>query len=1058
MKLLLRFLIPFLSPFFFVVPLLNGQVIGLSHVATHYTDVFDEGAAETVAFDAGSGRLFFTNSDANELGILDISNPASPQEVATIPLGAYGGGVNSVDAHDGLVAVAVEAAAKTQPGAVVFFDTDGNFLNEVSVGALPDMLTFTNDGRRVLVANEGEPSDDYSIDPEGSVSIIDVSGGAGSATVATVTFGDYNDQKASLQNKGIRIFGPDATVAQDLEPEYITLTPDDRRAYAALQENNALAVIDVEAAQLLDIYSLTYKDYRSGAPTLTEYRLDQLEDWPVLGSPVYYGGQPPISLGGFSGIHFEPTESNDDTYVFYAIPDRGPIGAPVPKEHVVAFGSTESTPVDLLPLPLPEYQARIVKLRLDRTTGEVRLEDQTILRRFNEENNDTLVITGRPNIFFYDEIPVTYQDDETEYQSSDWVDTITNTTYSELGPKAYGANFGGITRDRDGYFWMSDNYRPSLYKFEPNGVLNKRYVPKGTAGLIDFFPLPAGFFGEEVLPKVYNKRRENHGFEAIAYDPDAHIVYAFLRTPMHNPDTTIQDNSDVIRILGVNAEDGTPVSEYVYLLERNRAPGLALSRVDMIGDAVYAGDGRILVIEQDASMPEDGPSSKKYVFEINLQGATNILGTALSDKEASKDPDDKTLEMMSADDLSAAGITPVHKRRAFNLPSAGYLPGAKVEGIALLPGGSLAVINDNDFGAAGGGASDIISLGIIDFDSTNKLDASDRDDRINIANYPIFGMLQPDAIAAFNVGGVNYIATANEGDAREYDGSPGFVEEARVQEIFLDPADFGDVDDLQQEAKLGRLLVTETLGDLDQDGLFDQLYAFGGRSFSIYDEYGNQVYDSHSSLETVTAFYNNGQYQNFFNSDNDDNDSFDSRSDAKGPEPEALAIGEVDGMRLAFIGLERIGGIMIFDISDPRAPAFVSYTNNRDFGVPAESREAGDLGVEDIAFIDGDDSPTGMPLLVTANEISGTVSIYSFGEVTDLETLADSGRSLRIYPNPAGQTLQTNAVSDFQVFSVAGQLLLIAQNTDRIGLQELPPGTYLIRDMVSRQTKLFVKQ
>ncbi len=919
---------------------LKGQIITLNHVATHHTDVFDEGAAETVAFDAGSARLFFTNAGANELGILDISNPASPQEVATISLAAYGGGVNSVDVYDGLVAVAVEAASKTQPGAVVFFDTDGNYLNDVQTGALPDMLTFTNDGRRVLVANEGEPNDDYSVDPEGSVSIIDVSGGAGAATVTAVTFNGYNDQKAALQNKGIRIFGPNATVAQDLEPEFITLTDDDSRAYVALQENNALAVIDVEAAAVLDLYPLGYKDHLSGTPSLTEYRIDQIEDWPGLGAPVYYGGQPPISLGGFSGLYFEPAESNDNTYVFYAIPDRGPTAAAVPKENVVAFGSTEPTPVNLLPLPLPEYQARIVKLILDRTTGQVTLDEQTFLRRFNAENNDTLAITGKPNILLYDEIPVTYQDDETEYSSSDWVDTINNVTYKELGFDSYGGHFGGITRDRDGYFWMCDNYRPSLYKFQPDGVLIDRYVPAGTAALLDLLPLPAGTFGREILPKVYNRRRDNYGFEAVAYDPDAHVVYAFLHTPMHNPDTAIQDNSDVIRILGVNAADGTPVSEYVYLLERNRTPGLALNRVDMIGDAVYKGNGRILVVEHDASTPEDGPTGKKYIFEINLQGATNILGTALSQKEASKDPDDKTLEMMTADDLAAAGIRPVHKRRVLNLPSAGYLPGAEVEGLALLPGGSLALINDNGFGVAAGGASDATTLGIVDFDSTHKFDASDRDGRINITNHPVFGMLQPDAIAAFSTGGVQYIATANEGDAREYEGSPGLVEETRVQDIFLDPADFGDVDILQQEANLGRLAVTETQGDLDQDGLFDQLYSFGARSFSIFDEYGNRVYDSNSGIETVTAFYNNGQYQNYFNSDNDDNDSFDSRSDAKGPEPEALAIGEVDGMLLAFIGLERIGGILIFDISDPRAPSFISYNNNRNFNVPAGSREA----------------------------------------------------------------------------------------------------------------------
>ncbi len=142
--------------------------------------------------------FFFTNANANTVTILDISDPAMPVKVSDIDMSAYGGAVNSVAVKNGIVAVAVEAEDKTMNGSVIFFDTNGDFLNEVTVGALPDMITFSNDGTKVLTANEGEPNADYSSDPEGSVSIIDLAGGVAGATVITVNFQDYNDKKSGF--------------------------------------------------------------------------------------------------------------------------------------------------------------------------------------------------------------------------------------------------------------------------------------------------------------------------------------------------------------------------------------------------------------------------------------------------------------------------------------------------------------------------------------------------------------------------------------------------------------------------------------------------------------------------------------------------------------------------------------------------------------------------------------------------------------------------------------------------------------------------------------------
>ncbi len=491
----------------------------LSPLGTYKTGIYDASAAEIVAYDPATQRLFVVNANTPSVEVLDISNPSRPTKLFDIDPSAYGAAANSVAVANGIVAVAIESAVKTDPGQVVFFDTNGNFLNSVTVGALPDMLTFTPDGRKVLVANEGEPNDDYSVDPEGSVSIIDISGGVANLTQANVTtagFTAFNDQKDSLMAEGVRIFGPGATVAQDLEPEYIAVDKKSQTAYVALQENNAIGVLNLASGTFVDILPLGYKSH---------------------------------ALSG--------------------------------------------------------------------------------------------------------------------------------------------------------------------------------------------------------------------------------------------------------------------------------------------------------------------------------------------------------------------------------------------------------------------------------------LDASDRDGGINIATYAnLFGMYQPDAIALYEVAGKTYIVTANEGDARDYE---TFAEEARVRSLTLDPVAFPNAAEIQANAALGRLTVTKTLGDANGDGLYESLYAFGGRSFSIWDTEGNLVFDSGSQFEEIIA----QRFPDFFNFDNAENDSFDNRSDNKGPEPEGVAIGEIKGRTYAFIGLERIGGIMTYDITDPTNPFFVDYANNRIFVGDPLAGTAGDLGPEGVTFIAAKDSPTGQPLLAVGNEVSGSTTLFA---------------------------------------------------------------------------------
>ena len=239
------------------------ETIKLSVLGHYKTNIFAESAAEIPAYDAASKRLFVVNAQKGLVDVLDASKPEQPVHIAELSARDYlaDSEVNSVAVHNGIVAIAVQAKNKTDAGLVVIFNAkDLSFMSKVAVGSLPDMLTFSPNGKTVLVANEAEPNDDYSIDPEGSVSIIDIQD-IKQPKASIADFRAWNSQKADLMSKGVRIFGPNATVAQDLEPEYITISGDSKTAWVTLQENNAIARIDIAQQKVTDIYPLGYKDH-----------------------------------------------------------------------------------------------------------------------------------------------------------------------------------------------------------------------------------------------------------------------------------------------------------------------------------------------------------------------------------------------------------------------------------------------------------------------------------------------------------------------------------------------------------------------------------------------------------------------------------------------------------------------------------------------------------------------------------------------------------------------------------------------------------------------------
>ncbi len=248
-------------------------------------DIGDVGAAEISAYDPYTGRLFVVNNGTvNKIDIIEISNNSTLKVVGSISMAPYGGAVNSVSIHNGKLAAAIESSNKTESGKVVVFNTiDQKELKVIPVGALPDMVTFSPDGRFIVTANEGEPNDAYTIDPVGTVSIISVED---NYSVTTLDFGAFAPQQASLMAKGLRIFGPKASFAQDMEPEYVTISEDSKTAWVTLQENNAIAKINLTSKSITNIFPLGFKDYNTdenGIDVSDQDNAVVLKKWPVKG-------------------------------------------------------------------------------------------------------------------------------------------------------------------------------------------------------------------------------------------------------------------------------------------------------------------------------------------------------------------------------------------------------------------------------------------------------------------------------------------------------------------------------------------------------------------------------------------------------------------------------------------------------------------------------------------------------------------------------------------------------------------------------------------------------
>lgn len=332
----------------------------------------------------------------------------------------------------------------------------------------------------------------------------------------------------------------------------------------------------------------------------------------------------------------------------------------------------------------------------------------------------------------------------------------------------------------------------------------------------------------------------------------------------------------------------------------------------------------------------------------------------------------------------------------------------------------------------------------------NGFDASDNNGEILIANWPVKTFYTPDAMANFKIGNTNYLITANEGDEKDLS---GFSERTTVgaNGYALDSSVFPNSAVLKSSYNLGRFRVTKVNGNTDSDSEFEEINALGARSFSIFNADNKQlVYDSGDSFERYIA----DQFSPIFNADHESNTP-KSRSRAKGPEPEGITLGKVNGETYAFITLERTGGVMVYNVSDPNNVTFTDYKNPR-----ITSAYGGDNGPEGLIYIPSTESPTGKGYVVVANEISGTLSIYEvFTPTLSTEETKTEKATFNIFPNPVtqGNIVYFNRIQDYELYDMSGKLIAKEKNALTINTSKLSTGVYIMKTAEGFTKRIIVK-
>ena len=460
--------------------------------------------------------------------------------------------------------------------------------------------------------------------------------------------------------------------------------------------------------------------------------------------------------------------------------------------------------------------------------------------------------------------------------------------------------------------------------------------------------------------------------KALVEAEDSTFQYGDMTSVAISPDSTTlaaalqaQGSNDAGRVaLFTCEEDGSLTLEA--LVETGAQP-------DMV---TFAGDG--VVLTADEGEPREGygeniadPKGSVTVVDVEAQESTVVDFSAFDSQRDQLAEDGIVLKKGSAPSVDLE-------------PEYIAVSGGKAY-VTLQENNAIAVLDIESQAFEG-----VYSAGFEDH-STTAIDLDKKDDAYDPQTYEsLLGIRMPDGIAAFTVEGTTYLVTANEGDAREWGD-----EDQGTFYLSEDERDFGEEGVTSPTGAItaensgleGKVVFFKTE---DFDGLDPEKdYVFGGRSFTVFQATENgleEVFTSGDDFEALTAQY----VPEYFNASND-NAVLDDRSGKKGPEAESVTVGTVDGKTYAFVALERTGGVMAYDVTDPEAITFVNYVNTRDFGTTVEGSEeyedgeldkwvtGGDVAPEGLLFLDAASSPNGEPLLLAACEVSGTVAVYQLG-------------------------------------------------------------------------------
>ncbi|MBP2001555.1 hypothetical protein J2Z69_002600 [Paenibacillus shirakamiensis] len=376
-------------------------------------------------------------------------------------------------------------------------------------------------------------------------------------------------------------------------------------------------------------------------PTLTgKYNLNQ----PDLA--------PGIKFGIGSSLTHIPGDADN---IFYTTADRGPNG------EVDVNGTTRRT------FPMPNYTPTIYKIELSQ--GQIKVLQTIPLKiKGTDAVTGTSLITGLPNLKSRDEIP---------YDKA---------AANVISYDIYGLDVEGLAYNpKDDTFWISDEYGPYLVQVSRDGTLLQRLAPKGIGTELNTSALPL----KENLPASYLNRRQNRGAEAVGITPDGKWLFTAMQSPLRNPDKST-DNSRALRILKIDLATLQPVAEYVYLTEDAKSYKDLKQSDIVISDLNVINENMLLIDERDKNAGDKAQLKKIYLTDLSK--ATNILGQYDDTSKAGK-----TLEQLSPAELSKAGVTSPQKTTILDAVEFKY-PNEKIEGISLVNGHTLVIVNDNDFG------------------------------------------------------------------------------------------------------------------------------------------------------------------------------------------------------------------------------------------------------------------------------------------------------------------------------------------------------------------------